>query len=70
MVFYVRWLSEEYGGLGLDFWYSMILTEELESVGQGLLVGLSLHSDIVRPYIRSVGTEEQKQKWLPGCVSG
>jgi len=34
----------------------------------GLVTGL--HSDIVVPYIVSFGSEEQKQKYLPGCVSG
>ncbi len=63
-------VSEEYGGLGLDFGYSMILTEELERVGAGLASGIALHSDIVTPYIEAYGTEEQKQKWLPKSVTG
>lgn len=63
-------VSEEYGGLGLDFGYSMILTEELERVGAGLASGIALHSDIVTPYIEAYGTEEQKQKWLPKSVAG
>ncbi|KGR87036.1 acyl-CoA dehydrogenase family protein [Lysinibacillus odysseyi] len=63
-------VSEEYGGLGLDFGYSMILTEELEHVGAGLASGIALHSDIVTPYIEAYGTEEQKQRWLPKSVTG
>jgi acyl-CoA dehydrogenase len=39
-------------------------------VGQGLGSGVSLHSEIVAPYIAALGTEQQKQKWLPGCISG
>jgi acyl-CoA dehydrogenase len=31
---------------------------------------MALHSDIIVPYLYSFGTEEQKQKWLPGCASG
>lgn len=68
--FLCPWVAEEYGGLGLDFSYSMILIEELEKVGAGLSSGMSLHSEIVSPYIKSLGTEEQKQKWLPRCISG
>ena len=68
--FLCPWVDEAYGGLGLDFSYSMILNEELERVGQGVSSGICLHSDIVSPYISSLGTEEQKQKWLPSCVSG
>ena len=68
--FLLPWVDEEYGGLGLDFSYSMILTEELERVGVGLASGISLHSDIVSPYISTYGTEEQKRKWLPKSVTG
>lgn len=63
-------VSEEYGGLGLDFGYAMVLTEELERVGAGLASGIALHSDIVTPYIEAYGTEEQRQRWLPKSVSG
>src|SRR5262249_48239092 len=31
---------------------------------------LSLHSDIVVPYIHEFGSEAQKHRWLPGCASG
>lgn len=63
-------VSEEYGGLALDFGYSAILTEELERVGAGLASGISLHSDIVIPYIEAYGTTAQKEKWLPKSVTG
>ncbi|WP_285852273.1 acyl-CoA dehydrogenase family protein [Robertmurraya korlensis] len=68
--FLCPWIDEAYGGLGLDFMYSFILNEELERVGQGLSSGVCLHSEIVSPYIQKIGTEEQKQKWLPKCLSG
>ena len=63
-------VSEEYGGLGLDFSYSTILIEELERVGASAASGIALHSDIVTPYIEAYGTEEQKRKYLPKSVSG
>ncbi|MGQ9824923.1 MAG: acyl-CoA dehydrogenase family protein [Desulfotomaculales bacterium] len=62
------WLEEKYGGAGADFAYSVIINEELAWAGAGVSVGL--HSDIIAPYIASYGSEEQKQKWLPGCASG
>jgi acyl-CoA dehydrogenase len=62
-------VPEEYGGVGADFLYSVILTEELGRTG---FTGLAtpLHSDIVVPYITSYASEELKQKYLPGCISG
>jgi acyl-CoA dehydrogenase len=62
-------VAKEYGGLGGDFLYSVIIAEELARVNQNG-IGASLHSDIVVPYIRSFGSEEQKQRYLPGCVAG
>ncbi len=62
-------VPEVYGGAGVDFGFSVIVNEELERVGSGM-VGIGLHNDIVVPYLLSYGTEEQKRQWLPGCVSG
>lgn len=61
-------VEEEYGGLGLDFSFGVIISEELERIGSSL-VGIGLHNDIVVPYIESFGTQEQKQRWLPGCIN-
>lgn len=63
------WADEKYGGVGADFLYSAIITEEMAR--QGVRGCFSwLHSDIVGPYLDTFGTEEQKEKYLPGCVSG
>src|SRR5690606_23984307 len=61
-------IEEQYGGLGLDFSYGVIIGEEMERVGAGL-TGVGLHNDIVVPYIESYGTDEQKKRWLPGCIT-
>ncbi|MEC3882932.1 acyl-CoA dehydrogenase family protein [Halobacillus sp. HZG1] len=63
------WLDEEYGGFGADFGYSVVINEEMEKVGTGL-IGVGLHNDIVVPYLEAYGTEEQKKKWLPKCTTG
>lgn len=63
------YIGEEYGGLEADFWYSVIIDEELERLMSGF-IGISLHNDIVVPYINTFGTEQQKEKWLPKCVTG
>ncbi len=62
-------VPEEYGGLGADFLYSVIVTEEMTRTNHSGLAA-ALHSDIIVPYIQSFAAEEQKHKYLPGCVSG
>ncbi len=62
-------VPEEYGGLNLDFRYNTIVTEEIVRLGLSG-IGFGLHSDITVPYIVRLGTEAQKQKYLPGCISG
>jgi len=62
-------VPEEYGGLGADWLYSVILVEEMARTRQAGLAA-SLHSDIVVPYITTYASEELKKKYLPGCVSG
>ncbi len=63
------WLEEEYGGAGGDFLHSTIVIEEFaKAYESGFAV--SLHSDIIVPYIHSFGSDEVKREWLPKCVSG
>ncbi len=67
--FLCPWLPEEYGGSGVDFLYSVVMSEEMAGIGSsGFAIGL--HNDIVVPYIWNFGTEEQKKKYLPGCATG
>ena len=62
-------VPEEYGGLGADFLYSVIVTEEITRTNSSGLAA-PLHSDIIVPYIVAFASEEQKHKYLPGCISG
>ena len=62
-------LAEEYGGSAVDWGFSVVINEELERVGTGL-IGVGLHSDIVVPYINAYGSEEQKARFLPKCTTG
>jgi len=59
----------EYGGMGGDFLYSVIILEEMMRTNQSGFMS-QLHSDVVVPYILTFGSEEIKKKYLPGCVSG
>jgi acyl-CoA dehydrogenase len=62
-------VPEEYGGPGLDFRFNIVVTEEIGYAGL-TGIGWGLHSDIGVPYIVNYASEEVKQKYLPGCVSG
>jgi len=62
-------LKPEYGGLGGDLLYSVIVSEEMVRTHQAGLTA-TLHSDIVVPYIDSFGSQDLKQKYLPKCASG
>ena len=63
-------VDEQYGGAGVkDFRYNAIVAEEMARAGASG-PGFPVHSDIIVPYISQLGTPEQKQRWLPGLVSG
>jgi long-chain-acyl-CoA dehydrogenase len=65
-------VPEEFGGPGVeDFRYNAIVVEELQRAGAAAeAVAISLQNDIVLPYLTDLTTAEQKQRWLPGVVSG
>lgn len=61
--------DEKYGGLGIDdFRFDQILMEELVRVDMSMF--MPLHNRIVAPYIHTLGTEDQKARFMPGIVSG
>jgi len=62
-------VPEQYGGSGADFLHGVIIVEELARCNFSGL-GIRLHSDVVVPYLVDYATEDQKCKYLPGCVSG
>ncbi len=62
-------VPEEYGGLGLDYLFDVVVFEEMARsgfTGPGFLI----HCDLVSTYLKSFGTEAQKKEWLPKMVSG
>ena len=64
------WADEKYGGAGIDdFRFEQIIIEENMRHGD---IGfyINLHSDLVAPYIAKLGTAGQKDRWMPGIVSG
>ncbi|WP_296431474.1 acyl-CoA dehydrogenase family protein [Yoonia sp.] len=61
-------IPEEYGGFGLTKASMCVVSEELSRgyIGVG---SLATRSEIAAELILCGGTEEQKQKWLPGLAS-
>lgn len=64
------WADECYGGAGIDdFRFEQIIIEENIRHGDiGFFI--NLHSDLVAPYIARLGNEAQKQRFMPGIISG
>jgi alkylation response protein AidB-like acyl-CoA dehydrogenase len=63
-------VPDEFGGGGVsDFRFNAVVAEELAVAGPGT-PAFTLHNDIVAPYLVSLSTPEQQQRWLPGFASG
>jgi len=64
-------LPEMYGAAETSFEVSQMITYEMSRMGfGGLSSGYNIHSNIVMPYILHIGTDQQKQQWLPKMVTG
>ena len=64
-------VAENDGGIGAPFPFSTIIPEEIGRSGAAALAtNVSIHSDIVIPYILHLGSEEQKSHWIPKMLTG
>ena len=59
-----------YGGAGLNYVSYGLVAREIERVDSGYRSMASVQSSLVMVPINEFGTEEQKQKYLPGLASG
>ena len=62
-------VPEQHGGLGLDFGYNAIITEEMAYAGLSGLA-FNLHSDVVLPYIYEYGGQHLVDKYMPRLLTG
>ncbi|MCW2688056.1 MAG: acyl-CoA dehydrogenase, partial [Mycobacterium sp.] len=63
-------MPEEYGGGGSeDFRFNAVINEEIAKWGS-VAPALSLQNDVVGPYFKTLANDEQKERWLPGIISG
>ncbi|GAB3582281.1 acyl-CoA dehydrogenase family protein [Calidifontibacter terrae] len=69
--FFSLTVPEEFGGAGVeDYRFNAVLAEELSKFNAATASCFGIHSDITAPYIVALGTQEQKERWLPGVVTG
>lgn len=63
-------VPEEYGGLGVGYVSYGLIAREIERVDSGYRSMMSVQSSLVIYPIYAYGSEEQRQKYLPGLISG
>jgi len=65
-------VPEAYGGSGVtDYRFRNVVSEEIaRTATTSFGGGIATHDDVVIPYVLMLGTEEQKQRWLPGMAAG
>ncbi len=62
---------EAYGGSGLDFFYDVVFNEEIGRINSGgFVISQQVTQYMAGPYLLKYGSEELKQKYLPGIISG
>jgi citronellyl-CoA dehydrogenase len=63
--------SEAYGGLGLDYWYTVAYAEALAySRNAGVNMALMVQSDMATPILDAVGSDEVKAEFLAPAIAG
>ncbi len=63
-------IPEEYGGVGASYVSYGLIAREIERVDSGYRSMASVQSSLVMHPIYTYGSEEQRQKYLPGLASG
>jgi acyl-CoA dehydrogenase len=63
--------SEMFGGAGAPASVTFMIIYEMSRLNfGGFSSSFNIHSNIVMPYIDRLGTDNQKNKWLPKMVTG
>jgi alkylation response protein AidB-like acyl-CoA dehydrogenase len=64
-------MPEKYGAAEASFEVNQMIEWEMSRLGYGGLgSGYNIHANIVAPYIFNLGSEAQKDEWLPKLVTG
>jgi alkylation response protein AidB-like acyl-CoA dehydrogenase len=63
--------DEKYGAAGASFDVCQMIQEEMCRMNfHSLATGYNIHANIVAPYIMNIGTQQQRDRWLPAMVTG
>jgi alkylation response protein AidB-like acyl-CoA dehydrogenase len=64
-------IPEAYGGADAsDYRFNAVLMEELAKVNLALASSISIHYDVVVPYLVRLTTDAQRARWLPRAAKG
>ncbi|MEM9975658.1 MAG: isovaleryl-CoA dehydrogenase [Pseudomonadota bacterium] len=63
-------VEEEFGGAGMGYLAHTVAVEEIARASASISLSYGAHSNLCVNQIRLNGTEAQKQKYLPGLISG
>ena len=62
---------EAYGGMGLDFSYSMVMAEALGATQcGGVPMAIGVHTDMCTPALARFGTDELRREFLAPAIAG
>lgn len=63
-------IPEAYGGAGLSYFEYNAVIQEISKVCGSIGLSLAAHNSLCTNHIYTFGTEEQRQKYLPGLATG
>jgi citronellyl-CoA dehydrogenase len=62
---------EEYGGSGLDFWYTVVFCEEMGKIHcSGVPMGITVHTDMCTPALAEHGSDDLRKRFLEPSLRG
>ena len=63
--------EERYGGAAADALTNLVFAEALsQSTFGGFIITVLVHTDMASPHLHHAGSAEQKQRYLPGVITG
>lgn len=62
---------EEYGGGGVDYWYNVVMLEEVGRADCAAVpMGIAVHTDMATPALAEFGSDDLKRRFLVPAIAG